>query len=95
MKILAGFVEDGRHSGIDKYLLNFLDRAREAGHGVDFLTSVYDAAFAKELEEKGSRLYAVPNLRQGAAQEKRSPAVSMSMHAWVPPPEWPVRAMRA
>ncbi len=70
MKILAGFVEDGRHSGIDKYLLNFLDRAREAGHGVDFLTSVYDAAFAKELEEKGSRLYAVPNLRQGAAQEK-------------------------
>ncbi len=68
MKILAGFIEDGKHSGIDRYLLNFLSVAQENGVEVDFLTSVYDEALAKTLAEKGSRLWAIPNLKKPLAQ---------------------------
>ena len=70
MKILAGFIEDGRHSGIDKYLLNFREEAAKRGVTVDFLTSVPDEALIARLAEKGSRVFTVPNLRQGKEQEK-------------------------
>ena len=38
-KILVGYIEDGRHSGIDKYLLNFAEAAFEQGVKIDFLTN--------------------------------------------------------
>ena len=69
-KILVGFIEDGRHSGIDRYLLNFLKTANSKGVKIDFLTSVYDSSLAKILNQSGSRLFSVPSLKSPLAQYK-------------------------
>ena len=68
MKLLAGTLIDGRHSGIDVYLLDVLDLARREGVQMDFLTNAVDPALQERLAAVGSALYETPSLKAPVAQ---------------------------
>lgn len=63
-KILVGYIEDGRHSGIDKYLLNFAEAAFEQGVKIDFLTNQIDDELQTRLERMGFGLIKIPSLKR-------------------------------
>ena len=63
MRVLVGYVEHLKHSGIDKYLLNVLKIAKENNIQIDFLSSVYDEEAVALLESMGSRVYRVRSLK--------------------------------
>ena len=69
-KILVGYIEDGKTSGIDKYLLNFLDKINSDDIQVDFLTRCYNEEFVKQLNEKGCKVYQVSRNRHFFKQIK-------------------------
>ncbi len=64
MKILVGYVEDLKHSGIDKYLLNVVKIAKENDVVLDFLTSQYSQEAAEYLSGFGCNVYTVCNLKK-------------------------------
>lgn len=68
MKILLGFIEDGRSGGVDKYILHFLDAVCEDGVQVDLLTNRIDERLEKELGMYHSRLFAIASLRRPLKQ---------------------------
>lgn len=67
-KILVGYIEDGRHSGIDKYLLNFAQAALEQGVKIDFLTNQIDDELQKKLDRMGFGLIEIPSLKHPLKQ---------------------------
>lgn len=67
-KMLVGFIEDGRHSGIDKYLLGFCKVAAENGVTLDFLTNEISPAMLSYLENLGFGLFEVPSLKKPVSQ---------------------------
>lgn len=67
-RFLVGFIEDGRHSGIDKYLLGFCKVAAENGVTLDFLTNEISPAMLSYLENLGFGLFEVPNLKKPVSQ---------------------------
>ena len=68
IKVLTGFIIDGKAGGIDKYLLTFLEQVHSEFAQVDFLTNHMDADLKQKLEQYGSRLYEVANLKQPKLQ---------------------------
>lgn len=64
MKILVGYVEDLKHSGIDKFLLNVVKIAYENGVQLDFLTSQYSQEAADYLRGFSCNVYTVCNLKK-------------------------------
>ncbi len=64
MKILVGYIEDLRHSGIDKYLLNVLKVAQEIGVQLDFLTSAYSKEAEDYLNQFGCKVFQINNLKK-------------------------------
>ncbi len=72
MKVLTGFIMDGKSGGIDKYLLNVLEQVSIQGSiTLDFLTNEVDPDLQKELAAYGSKIYAIPNLKHPKAQYDR------------------------
>ena len=71
IKVLTGFIIDGKAGGIDKYLLTFLEQVHSEFVQVDFLTNHMDADLKKKLEQYGSRLYEVANLKQPNLQYRQ------------------------
>ncbi len=69
-KVLVGFIENGKHSGIDKYLLGFCKVASENGVVLDFLTNEITDDLKKELSEMGFGLLQIPNLKKPFRQYK-------------------------
>lgn len=67
-KILVGYILDGKHSGIDKYLLSFCRVAYEEGVVLDFLTDEVTADLAEELRKMGFGLFPIPSLKRPLAQ---------------------------
>lgn len=67
-RILVGFIEDGRHSGIDKYLLGFCKVAAENGVTLDFLTNEISPDMLSYLENLGFGLFEVPSLKKPLSQ---------------------------
>lgn len=63
MKVLAGFICDGKKGGVDKYLLNFLNSVAGRDVQIDFITSAKTDSLQKELRQFGSHLYQVPTLK--------------------------------
>ncbi len=61
-KILVGYIIDGKHSGIDKYLLNFLDIVHNKDIQIDFLTTKKEKDIAECLKKYNSKLIEVPRL---------------------------------
>lgn len=66
--ILVGYVEDGVNSGIDKYLLNFLNSIKLKERKMDFLTKKYSEIMEKELKDYGCNLYKVSQNRHPIKQ---------------------------
>lgn len=69
-KIIVGYLTDLKGSGIDKYLLNFLETVHDENVQIDFLSSCYDDNIKRTLEKFGSRLYIIPNLKKPLKQIK-------------------------
>lgn len=74
-KILVGYIQDGKHSGIDKYLLSFCRVAHEEGVVLDFLTDEVTADMAEELGGMGFGLFPVPSLKHPLAQYRAIKAI--------------------
>ncbi len=70
LKILVGYLIDGRHSGIDKYLLNLLEVAYANGVCLDFLTNEIDPELKQHLDKFGSELIQIPTLKSPFSQYK-------------------------
>ena len=70
-KALVGFIMDGKSGGIDKYLLNFLEKAKKEGEQIDFLTNEIDKELKAYLEKKGSKIYAIANLKHPVKQYRQ------------------------
>ena len=71
IKVLAGFIMDGKAGGIDKYLLNFLKQVHSEFVRVDFLTNHIDNKLKEQLEQYGSHLYEVANLKSPKQQYRQ------------------------
>ena len=69
-KMLVGYVIDGRHSGIDKYLLGFCDVAYNNGVSLDLLCDSVDPELKAHLDKMGFGLIAVPSLKNPSGQYK-------------------------
>lgn len=63
-KMLVGFLIDGKHSGIDKYLLGFAKVAKENGVILDFLTDKIDDELYASLSADGFGLIEIPSLKK-------------------------------
>lgn len=68
IKVLTGFIMNGKAGGLDKYLLTFLEQVHSEFVKVDFLTNKLDLELKKYLETYGSQLYEVANLKKPDAQ---------------------------
>ncbi len=67
-KMLVGYIQEGVHSGIDKYLLAFAEAAFECGASLDFLTDSVSAPLEKKLSGWGFGLIEVPSLKNPVKQ---------------------------
>lgn len=67
-KILVGYIEDFKHSGIDKYLLNVLKVANENNIKLDFLTSRPDAQTKEMLKAYDSEVFTISSLKKPVSQ---------------------------
>lgn len=67
-RILIGYIENGRTSGIDKYLLNFLEAVDTKKYKIDFLTKNYDAQMDWFLKKKNCKLYKISHNRNPIKQ---------------------------
>lgn len=70
MRILTGFIWDGKSGGIDAYLMAFARVARDEGVQLDFLTNEYCEELAAELDSMGHRLFEIATLRNRASQKR-------------------------
>lgn len=68
MRILVGFIWDGKSGGIDAYLMAFARVARDEGVNLDFLTNEHCEELASELDGMGHRLYEIATLHDRASQ---------------------------
>lgn len=78
MKVLTGFIMDGKSGGIDKYLLTVLEQVSgnqqskiQGSITLDFLTNEIDEELEEKLAAYGSKIYAIPNLRHPKSQYDR------------------------
>ena len=69
-KMLVGYIQDGKHSGIDKYLLGFIKVAYENGVVLDLLTDEVTSEMSAYLSKFGYGLFAVPSLKKPLARYK-------------------------
>ncbi len=69
-KVLVGYIQDGKHSGIDKYLLGLSKVASENGVVLDFLTDKITADLKEQLNEIGFGLLEIPSLKKPFSQYK-------------------------
>lgn len=68
MRILVGFIWDGKSGGIDAYLMAFARVARDEGVNLDFLTNEYCEDLANELDHLGHRLHEIATLHDRGSQ---------------------------
>ncbi len=70
-KVLVGFIQDGRHSGIDKYLLSVCGVAHQNGIQLDFLTTEKTEEMSEILGNMNFGLFEIPSLKNPLAQYKK------------------------
>ncbi len=70
-RVLVGYLIDGKHSGIDKYLLNVLKMVSSEHVRFDFLTTQINEKLAQYLKKYYANLYEVPSLKHPLEQYKR------------------------
>ncbi len=67
-KVIVGYLTDGKNSGIDKYLLNFLSVVHKDDLQIDFLSSYHDDSIKDEIKKFNSKLYKIPSLKNPVKQ---------------------------
>ncbi|MDD2980776.1 MAG: glycosyltransferase [Hespellia sp.] len=77
-KILVGFIVDGHGGGIDRYLLNFLQKVSGDDASVDFLTNEVNRELKEELHNYHAGLYAIKNLKHPIAQYRQVKALILA-----------------
>src|SRR5699024_12740521 len=70
-KILVGYLIDGKHSGIDKYLLNVLKMVSSKQIHFDFLTIYKNEKLEQYLRTYEANLYEIPSLKHPVEQYKK------------------------
>ena len=70
-KVLVGFIQDGKHSGIDKYLLSVCEVAFENGIQLDFLTTEKTEEMAQTLQKFNFGLFQIPSLKRPFCQYRK------------------------
>lgn len=68
MRVLAGYLIDGRSSGIDKYLLRVLEVTKDQGIRFDFLTNKAVPELKTLLEQYEAGLTEIPSLKHPLRQ---------------------------
>lgn len=71
MKILVGFIMDGKAGGIDRYLLNFLEKVSSEEVQLDFLTNEINPELRGKLKTYHSEIYAISNLKHPLSQYRQ------------------------
>lgn len=69
-KVLIAYIMDGKAGGIDRYILNVFEQAKEEMQ-IDFLTTNIDNDLKKYLKNNGSSLFEVPNMKHPISQYKK------------------------
>ena len=70
-KILVGYLIDGKHSGIDKYLLNVLKMVSSKKIHFDFLTICKNEKLEQYLRTYEANLYEIHSLKHPVEQYKK------------------------
>ena len=70
-RILVGYLIDGKHSGIDKYLLNVLKMVSSKQIHFDFLTICKNEKLEQYLKTYQANLYEIPSLKHPFEQYKK------------------------
>lgn len=70
-RILIGYLIDGTHSGIDKYLLNVIAQIRGEDVKIDCLTNKIDLSLQERLNDQGVGLLEIPSLKHPLRQLRR------------------------
>ena len=70
-KILIGYIIDGKHSGIDKYLINFVKSVYSKDIQIDILTNKIEMQLQEELEQYNVSLIEIPSLKHPIKQYKK------------------------
>ena len=71
LRILIGYFIDGKHSGIDKYILSFINTIKSEDIYIDILTSNSDQEFMEKYVKYNVRMIDIPRLRSPYKQYKR------------------------
>ena len=75
MRILIGYFVDGKHSGIDKYLLNFINTIKSEDIYIDILTSNSNQEFMEQYKKYNVNTIIIPRLRNLYKQYKTMNAI--------------------
>lgn len=75
MRILIGYFIDGKHSGIDKYLLSFINTIKSEDIYIDVLTSNSNQEIMEQYKKYNVRTIVIPRLRKPYKQYKKMNAI--------------------
>lgn len=70
MKILVGYLIDGKFNGIDRYLMTMLTYLQDFDIQMDFISYNYNNELEQNLKKYNSKLFVVPNLKHPIKQYK-------------------------
>lgn len=70
MKILVGYLIDGKFNGIDRYLMTMLNYLQDINIQMDFISYHYNSELEQNLRKYNSRLFVVHNLKHPLKQYK-------------------------
>lgn len=70
-KILIGYIMDGKHSGIDKYLINFIKTIYKKNITIDILTNKIDKDLQEKIKLYNAKLIEIPRLKHPIKQYKK------------------------
>jgi len=69
-RIIVGYLTNGTHNGIDKYLLTFLEHIHNEEVQVDFLTTKIEEKAKEKTDKYNSKLIEIPRLSHPIKQYK-------------------------
>ena len=70
MKVLVGYLIDGKFNGIDRYLMTMLNYLQDTDVQMDFISYYYNDELEQNLKKYNSKLFVVPNLKHPIKQYK-------------------------
>ena len=75
LRILIGYFIDGKHSGIDKYILSFINTIKSEDIHIDVLTSNSNQENMEQYKKYNVNTIVIPRLRNPYKQYKKMNAI--------------------